>query len=203
MTDQGAVLEEWPNQPVSLTWNIFFGEATTVLWAVLGFSRRMPSFFSLSSFFVEAATLSFPPAGAHDLIDPLFLLALSDRSGLVTCSGDLTYSTRFLKMVFIDLIFGLFVATAVSYVFFYFIMPRPSAILKELAGNRLRIEFVDPPAPTTPLQKIWANILVRLVTFAISVFELQFLPVEQIASNITLIQCYRKFILNNTIAPSR
>jgi hypothetical protein len=64
-------------------------------------------------------------------------------------------------MVFIDLILALFVATAVSYVFFYFIMPRPSAILKELAGNRLRIEFVAPPAPTTPLQKIWANILVR------------------------------------------
>lgn len=61
--------------------------------------------------------------------------------------------------MFVDIIFALFVIAAVGYFFFYFVLPRPSTILKELAGNRLRIEFVSPPIPSTPLQTVWFNIL--------------------------------------------
>jgi hypothetical protein len=62
--------------------------------------------------------------------------------------------------MFVDIIFALFVIAAVGYFFYYFVLPRPSTILKELAGNRLRIEFVSPPIPSTPLQTVWFNILV-------------------------------------------
>jgi hypothetical protein len=61
--------------------------------------------------------------------------------------------------MFVDIIFALFVIAAVGYFFYYFVLPRPSTILKELAGNRLRIEFVSPPIPSTPLQTVWFNIL--------------------------------------------
>jgi hypothetical protein len=60
----------------------------------------------------------------------------------------------------VDIVFALFVAAAVGYFFNYFVLPRPSTILKELAGNRLRIEFASPPVPSTPLQTVWLNILV-------------------------------------------
>jgi hypothetical protein len=60
----------------------------------------------------------------------------------------------------VDIVFALFVAAAVGYFFYYFVLPRPSTILKELAGNRLRIEFAPPPVPSTPLQTVWLNILV-------------------------------------------
>jgi len=61
-------------------------------------------------------------------------------------------------MFFIEVIFALFVAGALGYLF-WFVLPRPNSIHKELAGNRLRIEFVAPPSPTTPLQTVWFRLL--------------------------------------------
>ena len=73
--------------------------------------------------------------------------------------------------MFVDIIFALFVIAAVGYFFFYFVLPRPSTILKELAGNRLRVEFVSPPIPSTPLQTVWFNILVPTPLLSLSLFS--------------------------------
>lgn len=61
----------------------------------------------------------------------------------------------------VDLVFYLFVGTASAYVLRYLLLPRPGPLLKQLAGNRLRIDFVDPPPPATPLGRLWAHLLVR------------------------------------------
>lgn len=57
------------------------------------------------------------------------------------------------------LILLLFVGLLVGLIFHTFLLPRDTSILNELAGNRLRIPFVDPPPPKTPVETAWRHIL--------------------------------------------